>query len=88
MRSEICISLGVIGDNTNGDVLRGIIYVYRQGKNMNSKFVISIITSLEKLSKSSQASFTEVSYILKEIEMSGSNSEIRDFATETLKRLE
>lgn len=82
VKTQACQALASenIGDNSNGDVLRALIYVYRSTYNPEPKFVYAIISAIKNIAKSNSANYSDAIYILSEIQLGNYNRKIREEA--------
>jgi HEAT repeat protein len=86
VKAEAINALAAIGDNENGDVLKTIVWVYRDTYNPDSNFVIAIINAVKKIAKESySSSYGDALIILTEIQVGNYTNYIR---TEAYKAIE
>lgn len=84
VKVEICYALAEVGDNKNSDVLRAIIYIYRNRPNNDANLIMAIIHALQRIASSQSILYDEVVYILTEINMGAYNRTIRETALKVL----
>ncbi len=84
VKVEICYAMAEVGDNKNGDVLRSIIYIYRNRPNNDANLIMAIIHALQKIATTNSSLYPDVVYILIEISMGAYSRTIRETALKVL----
>jgi len=88
VKAEACNALALVGDNERGDVLKTIVYSYRNTYNPDPNFVLAIINAVKTLAKNSyNAAYGDALYILTEIQVGHYNNYIRTEAYNAIKFL-
>ncbi len=80
-------SLETIGDNTRGDALRTLVYLYRSSYRPDPRMVYAIINAVKTVAKNNVSGYADAVYVLTEIRMSGYNNQIRQAAYDALQEL-
>ena len=88
VKAEACKALAEVGDNDRGDVLKTIVYSYRNTYNPDPNFVLAIINAVKTIAKNSyNAAYGDALYILTEIQVGHYNNFIRNEAYKAIKYL-
>lgn len=87
VRAEACLSLAKVGDNTNGEALSALVYIYRSTYKPDPNFVMAIIQAVKELAKDNSTAYADAIYILSEIQIGNYNRNIRDAAYEAIREL-
>jgi hypothetical protein len=80
VKSEACIALSQVKDNSAGDALRAIIYSYRATFRPDQNFVMAIISSVKLIARGDSLAFGDAMLILSEIQLGQYNKVVRDEA--------
>ena len=87
VKAEACIALAQVKDNTTGEVLRALVFVYRSTYKPDPNFIFAIINSVKLIAKGNAAAYGDAILILSEIQMGQYNRKIREAAYDAIQSL-
>lgn len=87
VKAEVCLALAAVGDNSNGDVLRSLSYMYRTTYKPDPNLVFAVIEAVKSIAKGNTSSYSDAIYLLSEIQHGDYNRAIRNAAYEAIQHL-
>lgn len=87
VKSEACIALANVKDNSAGEALRAIIYTYRSTYKPDQNFVMAIINAVKSIARGDSLAFGDAMLILSEIQLGQYNKIVRDAAYDAIQYL-
>ena len=88
VKAEACNALARVKDNSSGEVLRTIVYVYRSNWRPDPNFVFAIINAVKRIAKGNASSYADAIMVLSEIQMGKYSKMVREEAYAAIQYLQ
>ncbi|MCK4797783.1 MAG: HEAT repeat domain-containing protein [Spirochaetes bacterium] len=80
VKIEACKALGLVKDNENGDIIRAIIYTYRNSYSADIDLIFTMINTIKVIAKQKNIYSQNAIFFLNEIQLGNDNEKIRKAA--------
>ncbi len=87
VKAEACESFITFGENSNGDVVRTVIFVYRKYLPRYPKLIFAMIRAMREFVDPSSPTFDEAIYLLTEISTGSFSNTIKNKAKEAINHI-